>query len=416
MLTSPARVDDTGAKRLAAKLYAYAFLDEFVLLYPVYALLFADTGLSTAEISSLFVIWSLTGFLLEVPSGVWADMVSRRLLLVAGPLLTAIGYGLWVAVPSYWAFAAGFVLWGAKGALQSGAFEALTYEELDRLGAADRYPRTVGRATSAGLIGVMVALAAAGPVFAAGGYVAVGAASVVACVLTGAVAATLPEHRGRHRPDDETEVPGGYAATLRAGLSEARRSRPVRSALLLVASVTAIWGALEEYDVLLIRDTGVPVAAVPLLALLIWSGVTAGGLLAGAGARLRTPAFAATLAVGALALAAGAGSGVPAGIALVAVAFGVFQMASVVADARLQERITGPSRATVTSLAGLGTEVVTIAVYGGYALASTVAGHRVVFALFAMPYLLVALVLAAAHQRRRRRARSGASVTPGAAR
>jgi MFS family permease len=407
MLTSPARVDDTGAKRLAAKLYAYSFLDEFVLLYPVYALLFADTGLSTAEISSLFVIWSLTGFLLEVPSGVWADVVSRRLLLAIGPLLTAIGYSLWVAVPSYWAFAAGFVLWGAKGALQSGAFEALTYEELDRLGAADRYARTVGRATSAGLIGVMVALAAAGPVFAAGGYLAVGAASVVGCVLTGAVAATLPEHRSRHRPDDETELPGGYAATLRAGLSEARRSRPVRSALLLVAAVTAIWGALEEYDVLLIRDAGVPVAAVPVLALLIWSGVTAGGLLAGQGARLRTPAFAATLALGAVALAAGAGSGVPAGIALVAVAFGVFQMASVVADARLQEWITGPSRATVTSLAGLGTEVVTIAVYASYALASTVAAHRLVFAFFAVPYLLIAVVLGLGHRRLRRQVRPG---------
>jgi MFS family permease len=407
MLTSPTRVDVTGAKRLAAKLYAYAFLDEFVLLYPVYALLFADTGLSTAEISSLFIIWSLTAFLLEVPSGVWADVVSRRLLLVAGPLLTAVGYGLWVAVPSYWAFAAGFMLWGAKGALQSGAFEALTYEELERLGAVDRYARTVGRATSAGLVGVVAAMAAAGPAFAAGGYPAVGVASVVACLLTAAAAATLPEHRRAGGPGDAGGTPAGYGATMRAGLAEARRNPRVRTALFLVAAVTAIWGALEEYSVLLIRDTGVPVAAVPLLALLIWGGVTTGGLLAGSGARLRTPAFAATLALGAVALAAGAASGVPAGIALVAVAFGVFQMASVVADARLQERITGPSRATVTSLAGLGTEVVTIGVYGTYAVASAVVDHGVIFALFAVPYLLVALGLAGAHYRRRVRGQGG---------
>ncbi|MER6042710.1 hypothetical protein ABT136_18405, partial [Streptomyces sp. NPDC001856] len=31
-------------------------LDEFVLLYPVYALLFADTGLSVWQMSSLFVL------------------------------------------------------------------------------------------------------------------------------------------------------------------------------------------------------------------------------------------------------------------------------------------------------------------------------------------------------------------------
>ena len=44
----------------AATLYAYNLLDEFVLLYPFYALLFVDTGLSTAEISSILAIWSVT--------------------------------------------------------------------------------------------------------------------------------------------------------------------------------------------------------------------------------------------------------------------------------------------------------------------------------------------------------------------
>ncbi|MDQ5808144.1 MAG: MFS transporter, partial [Actinomycetota bacterium] len=82
-------------------MYAYAFLGDFVLLYPVYALLFADTGLSTAEISSLFAIWSVTSFVLELPSGVLADAMSRRLLLAIAPLLTATGYALWVFAPSY---------------------------------------------------------------------------------------------------------------------------------------------------------------------------------------------------------------------------------------------------------------------------------------------------------------------------
>src|SRR4051812_47669375 len=106
-------------KRLTATLYAYSFLDDLILLYPVYVLLFADTGLTVAEISSLFVVWSVTGFVLEIPSGVWADAVSRRLLLVGAPVLGAVGFGLWTTVHSYWAFLAGFVLWGTQGALQS---------------------------------------------------------------------------------------------------------------------------------------------------------------------------------------------------------------------------------------------------------------------------------------------------------
>ncbi|MER7363387.1 MFS transporter, partial [Nonomuraea wenchangensis] len=168
---------------LVIKLYAYAFLGEFILLYPVYTLLFADAGVSVAEASVLFVIWSVTGMVLEVPSGAWADTVSRRLLLFLGPLLAGAGYALWVSVPSFWAFAAGFVLWGAQGALVSGSYEALAYEELQRRGQEGRYAAVMGRAEAAGLVANALAIGLAVPAFAAGGYAVVGAASVAACVL-----------------------------------------------------------------------------------------------------------------------------------------------------------------------------------------------------------------------------------------
>ncbi|MCG8969953.1 MULTISPECIES: MFS transporter [Streptomyces] len=393
MTHAPTRVPPAGYRRLTATLYGYAFLDDFVLLYPVYALLFSDAGLSVWQISSLFALWSVTGVLLEVPSGAWADAVSRRLLLWLGPLLTAAGFALWVLVPSYGAFALGFVLWGAGGALGSGALEALVHDELDRLGAADRYARVMGRARSAGLVAVMAAMGLAGPVFARGGYPAVGAASILVCLLAAALATRFPEHR--------TPVTGGdgWASTLRSGLAEARADRSVRGALLLVPAVGAVWGALDEYTPLLVRDTGVAEATVPWLLLLIWAGATAGGLLAGPAERLGNAGFGGLLAGAALALAVGAGAGTPPGLALVAVAFGGFQLASVLADARLQRRIGASGRATLTSLAGLGTELATVAVYGAYAVVGTGTGHGTAFAVFAVPYLLTAVVLVAARTR-----------------
>ncbi|MGA6222714.1 MFS transporter [Streptomyces umbrinus] len=419
MTLSPARVPGTGpgsgpaARRLSATLYGYAFLDDFVLLYPVYALLFSDTGLTVWQISSLFCLWSLTGVLLEIPSGAWADAVSRRLLLWFGPLLTAAGFILWVLAPSYWAFALGFVLWGAKGALGSGALEALVYEELDRLGAADRYAAVMGRARAAGLVAVMAAIPLAGPVYAFGGYPAVGLASVLACLLTAATATRFPEHRepadgpGEVRADGpgeglgegpEDAPGGGWTRTLRAGLAEARGDRSVRDALLLVPAVTAVWGALDEYTPLLVRDTGVAESAVPNWLLLIWAGATVGGLLAGVGRRLGTGGFAGLLAVSAVALAAGAWVRTPAGIGLVALSFCGFQLASVLADARLQDRIGGTGRATLTSVAGVGTDLTTIAVYGAYGVIGSATTHGAAFALFAVPYLVTAVVLAAARK------------------
>ena len=60
----------------------WAALSELVPYYPLYALLFLDTGLSTTQISVLFGIWSVTGFVCEVPSGALADRWSRRGVVV----------------------------------------------------------------------------------------------------------------------------------------------------------------------------------------------------------------------------------------------------------------------------------------------------------------------------------------------
>ena len=69
---------------------------------------------------------------------------------------------------------------------------------------------------------------------------------------------------------------------------------------------------------------------------------------------------------------------------LVAVAFCGLRLATVLADARLQARITGRGRATVTSLAGMATDGTVIVVYGAYGLVATVAGNGVAFAVAAL--------------------------------
>lgn len=367
------------------------FLDEFVLLYPVYAVLFAETGLSAAQISSLFGIWSVTSFVLEVPSGLWADVFSRRRLLAIAPALTGAGFALWTFVPSYYSFAAGFVLWGAGGSLRSGTLQALVYEELDRSGAAGAYIHLMGRSQAIGTTATMVATGLAALVLAAGGYPAVGIVSVVTTLLGVPVGWSFPETRGTAaRPAKHGRTAGTrttYTAVLRDGLAEVRRNPPVRHALLLVAVLMGTAGALDEYVPLLALSTGVGSAAVPLLQLIVMAGITLGGWSAGHGVRWTAPA----LAVAAGCLAAGAATGRPAGMALIAVAFGVFQWATVTADAQLQDRIADRARATVTSMAGFSSEVAAVLTYAGYALGSTWAGPGPLFVLAAIPYLLVAV-------------------------
>lgn len=202
---------------------------------------------------------------------------------------------------------------------------------------------------------------------------------------------------GRDAGDEPGKGPGddepGWLDSLRLGLAEVRADRRVRAAVLLVAAVTAIWGGLDEYTGLLAADTGMAEVGVPLLLLLVWAGMTVGGLLAPLGERLTHRGYAGLLVFAATATAAGALLRHPAGFVLLAAAFAAFQLATVLADVRPQARIAGSARATVTSLAGMATDLTVVAFYGGYGLLAGAVGNPAAFAVAVLPYLLVALWL-----------------------
>ena len=86
------------------------------------------------------------------------------------------------------------------------------------------------------------------------------------------------------------------------------------------------------------------------------------------------------------------------GWAAIAVGYGLGQTAVVLAGARVQASVTGAARATVTSVASLGSEVLATALYLGWGLAADPLGRPVATALVAAP-LLVAVPLALAGRR-----------------
>lgn len=54
-----------------------------------------------------------------------ADVVSRKTLLVIAALVYGACFATWTLIPSYAAFATGFVLWGASSAVTSGPLVAV---------------------------------------------------------------------------------------------------------------------------------------------------------------------------------------------------------------------------------------------------------------------------------------------------
>lgn len=351
-------------------------------LYPLYVLLFTRAGVSERGVSALFAIWSATAVVAEVPAGALADRMSRRGALVAAGLLQAAAYALWLAYPAFAGFALGFVLWGVGGALQGSAFRALLHDGLVALGAPERFGPALGRAEAAGFA-VQVPVAGAAALLAAtGGLASVVAVSVAMCVGAAALAATLPDMRPHGRPGDADDAP------LRTAVGGAMRSAPVVAAVAAVALV-AMLAAVEEYTPLMASGWGVPDAAVPPALLAVPLAGAAGSALGGRAHDIGPAALGILMGIAGVALAAAVLAAHPAGLLAVAVAYGIWQFASVVADVRLQRAITGSARATVTGVAGLAAELAAIALFAAWAVGG--AGAAAVLALAvaaAVPALL----------------------------
>lgn len=397
-----------GLRALTLRATLFAATGDLIPYYALYALFFADHGFGPGQISLLLALWSVTAFVCEIPSGAWADTVSRRGLLILNGFLMAAGFLLWTVAPSYLGFALGFVLWGVAGALRSGTFEALLYDELTVRGESRAYARVIGYTRSAGEFSAVLAILAATPLYLWGGYVLVGWASVGCAVVHTALARTLPaapksvsaaevaeleEEIGgadsetvvltpSPRPATADPVAGGYGSVrrylrmLRTGVTEAVRVRRVRFGVGLLALLYGIT-AFDEYFGLLAGAAGAATSVVPILVGVTVVGSLLGSLLAGRTEAMRARTMAGALCVaavlfGAGALLAGAASRWPGavyvlaglGFAALAVSYGIVYNAGIVAEARLQDSISGPARATVMSVAGLSEELVSLAVFG----------------------------------------------------
>jgi MFS family permease len=349
-------------------------LSELVPLYPLYALLFLDTGLSTAQVSALFALWGATGLLAEVPAGALADRWSRRGVLVVAGVLQAVAFLVWTAAPGFGVFAAGFVLWGLSTAMASGTVEALVYDGLDAVGAADCYARVNGRVTAAELLVQVPTAVAASGLFAVGGYRLVGWVSAVVCLAASGLALRFPEPL---RTADDGE---SMADILRQGVREAVRSPALRWAVLAVALVGGVDG-VEEYFPVLAAERGIPAVAVPVAVLVVALAGAAGAALGGRADRLPDRALPALLtgAAGFLGLAAVVPG--PAALAALGAFYALYLAVLVVAETRLQHRIDSAHRATITSVAGMGIEVAGLLVFAAWAVGGAAAVAVLVLAI-----------------------------------
>jgi MFS family permease len=337
---------------------AQSFLDDLILIYPVYAIMMLGHGVNEFELSVLFVIWALASFAFEIPSGVVADKVDRRYYIFAGSLAGAAGFLSWWLWPTFSGFALGFVLWSLGSAIHSGTQQSLLYDVLSEQCRTSDFARIYGRGKAASSVAVLLAMALGG-FLAQNGYDGVLLLSALAPFASGALVIGFIREPARSHtaPEGEEQAPPFSEA-----LASLQRQPRLRLTAMMFIAFVGLAGVMDEYiGPLLKEELAMSLGTVGL----IYGGVLGFRALGNAAAHrlgsvpLKTVGW--VSGISHLVLVVGLPLGVTMGVAWLLAAFCAYFTAmgavEVLLETGLQDEIDVSARATITSVAGAGLEI-----------------------------------------------------------
>ena len=220
---------------------------------PLYAVKAA--GLGPLELALAGTLLELGVFFGEVPTGVFADVRRRRRSVIVGVCIVGTGIALMGAVPAFWCFALGSMLWGIGGTFISGAHQAWLADEIGEAQATPVYLRASQMSQLTSLAGIPLAVVLAWQRLPLVLWVVGAAFWGLALVLVFCMSET------GYRPTAASQAHPWAAMkqTLRAGVGVVRE-RPALRAALMVSFVIGVsgeaFGRLTPFR--LIDDIGLP--------------------------------------------------------------------------------------------------------------------------------------------------------------
>ena len=135
----------------------------FATLYfyiPVSTLYLQSKNLNYVQINSLWGIIVGTMFLAEVPTGIIADRLGRKLSISVALALQVLGEVVYIFANGYWPFALAAMIGGLGFAFSSGCLEALVYDSLVAQGRQEEMSKAMGFIGSGQQLANLLAFAA----------------------------------------------------------------------------------------------------------------------------------------------------------------------------------------------------------------------------------------------------------------
>ncbi len=195
-------------------------------------------GLDPLQMVLVGTVLELSVFLFEIPTGVVADQVSRRLSVIIGHFLVGVGFFVIVLVPTFEVILLSQVVWGIGWTFISGAYPAWLTSEVGVQRANEVMLRAAQLSHGIAFLGIGLAIALAHLTLAL--PIAVGALTVVA--LSVAMFLFMREDHFEPTVDADRETWAGLKQTFVAGVRVVRGQQ----VLVLMLLITAVFGMFSE--------------------------------------------------------------------------------------------------------------------------------------------------------------------------
>ena len=197
-----------------------------------------QVGLNPLQLVLIGTTLEATAFLMEIPTGVVADVYSRRLSVILGFMLLGLGFIMEGSLPLFEALAAAQVIAGVGYTFLSGAASAWIVDEIGQARASAAFLRASQASQIAGFVGIFVSVALASISL----QLAIVAGGLLLAALAVALMLFMPEDGFTRQAASEGESWAAFFVTFRAGLKLAL----ARRMLILIMLATVIHGAFSE--------------------------------------------------------------------------------------------------------------------------------------------------------------------------
>lgn len=244
-------------KKFTKLIYGYEFFNSFVVIYPLYAIMFQAHGVNDTQISLLFIFWSVSVLIFQAPVSFLTRHFSYKSMVVFGQFLKALCFYVWISCPNFAGYLAGFALWGIQWSIYNTAFEALVYEELKFKNRQPLYIKICGRKHAANMMGYL--LSGLGSFLIIWGYDVITFLSIGATVLSALLILPIPSG---HKNTDI--LPTNKTEQVRQAFQTLRTAPQIFLAIILLTAIVGLIG-IDEYFGLIGVDMGLPVKYVGLI-------------------------------------------------------------------------------------------------------------------------------------------------------